>query len=182
MKTTFLFTLIGLVLFNTVNSQTQLRKWYHAPEEIDITGIPITNSFITLTSGSPFLVNGIYDLNGKLVCDLINSTFRIKKNNQIIGSLSSASGSTTRECSIVPFPNTTSCDENKFYVFYCTKGTPPINDVELRGGVLNMNTYAYTEFSSPIFTENDNGTFGGIAVGKEINGQRFLYFCFGGIQ
>ncbi len=169
-----IFAVAGKIL-----AQTQMKCWYFPSHQIDMT-IPLPS--IVAIPGAPSHLstssNGIYDTQKKLQFNVAGLSILNKSQT----TLANINGDFmyTPEIAIVPFPDNDGCSQNKYYIFNSVPGGT--THVLLNYSVVDMN--ASSCLGSPILTSTtiadiSEGRMGGIAVGKQVNGVRFIYFSGG---
>ena len=187
-KILFVFSLM-LFAFNCF-SQHHLKKWYISPNQIDVTQIPGVTGISGATVGTDELCNGMYDpynLNGPPMFyiahdPLVASPFFglnvYDATNTSMGQLQGYISGRSPEIAIVPFPDNNGCANNRYYIFISSPG-PSTNELEFQVVDMNGNGGLGTLSGPTTVISIPGSEWGGIAVGPQQGGTRYLYFCGG---
>ncbi len=172
----FLFFLISF----TAQSQFQLKTWYLANKQIDMTqSVPTISAIPGSTVSAINLGTGMYR------SDNVSSQpqFYISDGNVYngfnnpIGFLSAFNSSqSSPEIAIIPFDGNDGCNQDKYYVVYQSQFVTSAN---LRVDVVDMladQCQGQVYLLQILATINGSIDGAGIAVGKEVGGQRNIYF------
>jgi hypothetical protein len=161
-----------------VNSQTQLKKWYFASTQVDMT--PTIPHISSIPNSSVSTVNygtGMYksdNLYGLPQFYISDGNVYDGKNN-LFGTLSAYQPSIS-EIAIVPFDGNNGCGQDKYYIIYTSSGF--INS-DVMYSIVDMNASSCGTVINGGALSTIFGNFCGIAVGKLSGGQRFAYIATG---
>ncbi|MBI3501945.1 MAG: SBBP repeat-containing protein [Bacteroidetes bacterium] len=186
MKTSLLYSLFAVIVFSCCNvsiSQTQMRNWVIPPNQADV-----SNPIPTITSISSGVsvtheANGIYDANNNLMFYCSDDNIYKAGSSTAISPLGdNATHIGKNEIAIVPFMDNDACNKKKYYVFFIEDEPIDFGPMELWATVIDMSSGSPVVVSSnyrntpyTIWTDKFDGSWGGIAVGKNVGGKRYVY-------
>jgi hypothetical protein len=179
-----LTTLLFLILFNSYDGKCQtfqMKKWWIHNNVINTTN---QTSVADIRSGTNIIgpSNSIYDKNLALKFYVSNNQVR-SANGTLLITLNASF--TCKEYSIVPFIGQDACSNEKYYVFYHSYQVLNFGlkyvviQIDKNTGIASLLGGENTAFSGSLAIDGYYGVYGAIAVGKEINGKRFLYYISG---
>ena len=161
-----------------------MKKWWIHNYEIKTTNQSIVSDIrLGTTSNGPS--NSIYDKNQQLVFYLNNKQVR-SSNGSLLATLNT--GFHNHEYSIVPFIGMEACNDERYFIFYHS-----VNNINFGLRYIVVKVNKATRVASLDLNEtwahigtvpigNSFSPYGGIAVGRELNGKRFLYYTYGNDQ
>lgn len=182
MKYKFIFFTLQLCIIQFLAfGQTQMKKWWIHNNVINTSTFSI-NADVKAGTNLIGAANSLYDKNLNLKFYVSNAQIR-SANGTLLCPLNI--GWATLEYAIVPFIDMNPCSDEKYYVFYHFIGTSSyglryrIIQVDKTTGIASSVGNEITAFSGSTPIGNSYGPHGSIAVGKEINKKRYLYYLSG---
>lgn len=186
MKRCFIKTELCIVLIFFITNafpQNQLKKWYLANQQIDMTQqAPLVSNIPNSTIIAANLGTGLYKSDNftNIPQFYIADGNIYDGTNNFIGNLPGFTPSYSPELPIIPFLGNDGCNQNKYYLLY---NSPNFGSTNLKAAIIDMtaNNCHGQLIGDQVIASISGIDIAGIAVGKENVGQRYIYYAGGNV-